>query len=303
MTLEQPLFIDGNNYSGIELRALLEGLFNEGVIRGNDFKVQPRAAGANMTVEVLPGRVAIQSDTAGGGVYLARSTATEPVPNPSGTFTAAPGAGLTRIDVVYARVVTGNLTLGVAQGTAAASPTIPAVPSDAVALGRVTLPSGTGSIGAAQITDMRTWAGPMDSLPKGGSLNLGYQLNPPLTFVTYNGSTLVIPLGTHPRRILVQATLSCRCQIDAGTILFEGYVDLSIDRGATFTAGPIMSGRVVDSLSDQPWVAQHFVTGIPPTPTPGQNVEVHARAAIRRVNAGNNIDFDMSTLNVVVLPA
>jgi hypothetical protein len=298
VTLEQPLFIDGNNYNGSELRGFLEGLFNEGVMRGNDFKVTPRAAGANMTVEVLAGRIAIQSDTGGGGMYYARSTATEAV---SGFTT--PGVGLQRIDVVYAQHLSGNLVVGRQAGTAAASPTVPTVPADAVPLARVLLTNSTSSIGAAQLTDVRTWATPQDNVPKAGAQLLGYHLNPPLTFVQY-GPTLVLPIGPHPRRIMVTATATARAHIDAGgPLLLESYIDLSIDRGASFTAGPTITAACASTFQDAPFAVQHFVTGIPPTPSVGQNCEVHARVAIRRVNSGNSMDFDRSSLHVDVNPA
>jgi hypothetical protein len=165
MVLEDPLWQDGNDYPARLDRQFIEDVFNiEGVIDPSTgaMRVAPRAAGANMSVDIAAGRAVIKGDDeANQGSYRVISTAVENVP-----IGAAPGSDR-RIDLIVARVrdaaVTGGVSsdwlLEVIPGTVAASPVAPAVPSTAIPLAEVTVTSTTTSITAAEITkDRRTAA-------------------------------------------------------------------------------------------------------------------------------------------------
>jgi hypothetical protein len=52
-------------------------------------------------------------------------------------------------------------------GTAAASPTVPAVPNNAVALAQIYVPGGSASVTAGNITDVRPGTVPLPKLPAG----------------------------------------------------------------------------------------------------------------------------------------
>jgi hypothetical protein len=164
MVLEDPLWQDGNDYPARLDRQFIEDVFDvEGVIKpaGGALKVSPRAAGANMSVDVAAGRAVVRGDDeANQGHYRVISTAVENLP-----VGAAPGSD-SRIDLIVARVrdaaVTGGVSsdwlLEVIPGAVAAAPVAPAVPPTAIPLAEVLVAAGTASIDAAKITDRRTAA-------------------------------------------------------------------------------------------------------------------------------------------------
>jgi hypothetical protein len=164
MVLEDPLWQDGNDYPARLDRQFIEDVFDvEGVIKpaGGALKVSPRAAGANMSVDVAAGRAVVRGDDeANQGHYRVISTAVENLP-----IGAAPGSD-SRIDLIVARVrdaaVTGGVSsdwlLEVIPGAVAAAPVAPAVPPTAIPLAEVSVAAGTASIDAAKITDRRTAA-------------------------------------------------------------------------------------------------------------------------------------------------
>jgi hypothetical protein len=169
--LESPLWMEAKKYPARLDRQLLAALFTEGVhVPANGgLKVAPRAAGANMSVDVAAGLAGVTGDNAAGqGLYLCKSTAVENLP-----IAPAPGSD-SRIDLVIARVLDGTVTGGVSHewvlevltGTVAAAPVAPAVPASAIPLGEVLVAAGTTSIGAAKITGRRSAA----TLPLGDSL-------------------------------------------------------------------------------------------------------------------------------------
>lgn len=155
MALE-ALWLQSETYPARLDRVLIESLLTEGVldVAGGELLVRQRAAGANMSVEIDPGRVAITGDDqANQGRYLGRSTEVE-----TRTIAAAPTSG-SRIDLVVARVadasVTGavnGLLLEVITGTVhATTPVAPAVPNGAVPLARVAVAAGQVSVVTANI--------------------------------------------------------------------------------------------------------------------------------------------------------
>ena len=109
-----------------------------------------------MVVNVAPGQVAVPSQN-NTGTTLCSSDAVEGV-----TVAAASGSN-PRIDVVICQPG-GNVLDGGAnndfifttvQGTPAASPAVPAVPAGAAALAQILVPTGSASVSAGNITDVR----------------------------------------------------------------------------------------------------------------------------------------------------
>jgi hypothetical protein len=176
MVLEDPLWQDGNDYPARLDRQFIEDVFDvEGVIKpaGGALRVSPRAAGANMSVDVAAGRAVVRGDDeANQGHYRVISTAAENLP-----IGAAPGSD-SRIDLIVARVrdaaVTGGVSsdwlLEVIPGAVAAAPVAPAVPPTAIPLAEVLVAAGTASIDAAKITDRRTVAANAAYVPKAGTI-------------------------------------------------------------------------------------------------------------------------------------
>ena len=167
MALMTPLWmqvVDGDTpieYSGLYDRMLIDALLQaEGVLGLFDLKVTQRAAGANFSVDVGAGFVAINGDdVADQGTYICKSTAMENLAIPS-----PPGSG-SRTHRVVARVrdklhnsgswTTYEWVLEVLQDTGSGTP---AVPNSAVGLARVTVAAGQSSVTDANIVDERPTA-------------------------------------------------------------------------------------------------------------------------------------------------
>lgn len=122
-----PIWLQSLTYPAASDRLLIDTVWGTGgVVGGAALSVGPRASGGNMSVDIQPGTVVVAGgDVAGQGKYVGRLTAAVNVP-----LAAPPGAGLTRIDLVYARVYDATAAGGtlnqltveeVATGVAAAS--------------------------------------------------------------------------------------------------------------------------------------------------------------------------------------
>lgn len=177
MAAESPIWAQNVSYSARLDRQFIDTVFTEGVISG--LEVTQRGAGANMSVDVAPGRASIVGDDqASQGSYIAIITSTENV-----IIGAAPGAN-SRIDLVYLRIndpgaggPAGNTaTVGVVAGTAAASPVPPALPTSAIPLAHVLVNVGNASVLNSMITSKR-----VASLVPGAT--------PPGTIIDYVGAT------------------------------------------------------------------------------------------------------------------
>lgn len=156
------LFLTGVELSARMYRGLVTDLFGEGIrnVANGEFQVIPRALGANMTVTVRkgtgPDAVAyiVGDDVTGQGTYRVTMDA---------DFldlgiAAAPASG-TRTDLVVlesvdSQVVGGSTNLSrlrVLTGVSALTTEKTVIP-----LARISVPAGTTSIQAANITDLRT---------------------------------------------------------------------------------------------------------------------------------------------------
>jgi hypothetical protein len=161
---DPPLWLQAVSYPAGVDRDLIDAVFpTAGIIAPGDFLVAPRAAGANMSVDVAPGKIVIAgTDITGQGKYVGRLKNTVNVP-----ITAAPGAGLTRITRIVARIQDATVIGGAnnlmtvetpVDGTPGSTPTYPGVPASAFLLADLTVASGTAAITAGLIADRRTLA-------------------------------------------------------------------------------------------------------------------------------------------------
>lgn len=175
MTLKDPLWMQNLEYTAAEDRTLIGALFSEGVVGPNDLVVGPRAAGANMSVDVSIGSAVILGDDGPDqGSYLVQNTA---IVNRS--VGAAPSAGLTRIDLVVATIrdaaviggVNNDWVVTVIAGTASATPVAPAVPASSIALATVTVPNGLASVTSGQIVDKRKLGRAAGGTPSGSMVD------------------------------------------------------------------------------------------------------------------------------------
>ena len=236
--LPMPDWLQAGSYSANQDRYLIEAVWpTSGVLTG--MVVAPRGAGANMSVDVGPGAaVAHGTDIANQGSYLCRLLATSNVA-PIG---AAPGVGLSRIDLIVAQVTdpvatgtgTAGWTLAVVPGTQASSPSPPATPPSAVVLAQISVPNGTAQITAAQITDARTMlAQPGAVPPKTGRLasTTGTGSSPPVgSSVTPTMGPLTVTVAAGRRLKLTMAFQFSKDATagNARSYLYEGATQLAM---------------------------------------------------------------------------
>ncbi len=175
MALLMPLYLQALTgdptitYSAQQDRLAISTLApNAGTYRENDLRAGPRAAGANMSVDVAAGRAIVQgTSVADQGTYIVQSTAIENVP------LATADATNPRIDLivaqVYDRQADGGTRYGwqplAVTGTPATSPAAPAVPNNALVLAVVRVNAGVTSVVAGDIGDRRVLSGTGD-VPK-----------------------------------------------------------------------------------------------------------------------------------------
>jgi hypothetical protein len=194
MTMQPPLWAGGATYPAAADRGLLSALFaNAGVVTlATDLKVTQRGAGANMSVDVAAGSALIDgTDAAGQGRYFCQSTSTV-----NKVVNAAPGAGTSRIDRIYARIADADILGGSSSwdvfyiaGTAAASPSPPALPSSSIPLAQFTVLSSTTSITSGMITDQRTLADSLSGL--GALFSAAPDYSSTTTFTTPTGNFIL----------------------------------------------------------------------------------------------------------------
>lgn len=156
MTQETTLWMQNNTYSARVHRQLTRSLWSEGVLEG--LAVTQKAGGTNMSVDVAVGSAVIYGDDqVNQGAYLLITTGSE-----NHVVAAAPGSN-SRIDLVCYRIndpnaggpAGNNSEIIVVQGTSAASPVAPAVPTSAIVLAEILVASGTAAITNSMITPRR----------------------------------------------------------------------------------------------------------------------------------------------------
>jgi hypothetical protein len=163
MTLETPVWLQHGSFAAQADRTLIDNLYTAGVLdpqatptpnvvvaaSSTQLQVNPNAS--SLAVDVSAGVCVINgTDQTNQGKYVCRNTAVVTL-----ALTARPASGNTRIDLVYAQVSdsaagvaggTDNWILGVVTGTpSTGTPSVPALPTSALALARVTVASGAGA--------------------------------------------------------------------------------------------------------------------------------------------------------------
>lgn len=152
MTRYTPLWEQQGSYAASVDRRLIGSIWPSAASVGCAVTVS-----SGMTVNVAAGQVSVPTGNNTGSVLCA-SDAVEPV-----TLAAAPGSGTNRYDLVICQARGNDLDGGsnndfiftTVTGTAAASPTVPATPANAVALAQIYVPGGSASVTAGNISDVR----------------------------------------------------------------------------------------------------------------------------------------------------
>lgn len=154
-----PIFIQAGSHPAEDTRRFIDALVDgrKGIVGPTDFAVTENGT-PNMSVNVAGGRAFISGTQATyHGMYFAENRG---VTNLSVT---AAHATLARKDLVVAKVEDASYSggvstwsLAVVAGTAAGSPTEPAVPNNALVLAMIDVPAADTAIQNAQITDRRT---------------------------------------------------------------------------------------------------------------------------------------------------
>jgi microcystin-dependent protein len=191
MTIESS-WLQNRTYSARKDRALIAGLYDEGVIDLLSLAVTESSPAA-MTVAVSAGSFVIDGDDQTSppqNSYFGQSTAVE-----TSASVVAPVTD-PRIDLIVMQVrdldATGpagdDTILVIVTGTEAASPVAPDVPDSAIPLAQIALTVGQTSIIDANITNRRTIAGPK---APAGTMNLysGSSAQTPSGWLIANGAT------------------------------------------------------------------------------------------------------------------
>jgi len=156
--------------------------------------VQRAAGGANMSVDISIGTGVIYGDDqADQGAYLMTCTVLENL-----VISAAPGSN-SRRDLIYWRIndpnaggpAGSNSAFGKVDGTPAASPTLPALPTSAIPLAEVLVTAGNVTVVNSMITTLRVPAYGSGVLPPGVPFPFfGPESAIPADCVLYNGQAI-----------------------------------------------------------------------------------------------------------------
>src|SRR5215471_11458540 len=152
MTRYAPQWIQAGDYPANVDRRLIGALYPRAAVTGYTC-----APSSSMVVNVAAGQAAIPTSN-NSGTVLCTSDATE-----QATISPAPGAGTNRIDLIVVQARSNDIDGGtnndflvaVVTGSAAASPTVPATPANAVAVAQVYVPGASVTVTAPNITDVR----------------------------------------------------------------------------------------------------------------------------------------------------
>ena len=185
------LWLQNVDYPARIDRTVFDNIWTEGVLGATSLAVSPSSP-AGMSVQVAAGVAVVEGDNqVFQGKYLCREQAA----TTGVAIAAAPGSG-ERHDLVCLQVRDPNATgpagddalIVVVQGTPSGTPVDPAVPASALVLARVRVPSGTGSITAGLIDDLRVEAKDAYNTLQPGSVGL--------TELTSAIADALVPTGT-----------------------------------------------------------------------------------------------------------
>lgn len=315
MTLYVPTWSGTVGNPVAAARELTNTIMATGAAADPDLKVGARGAGANMSVDVAPGRVFVD----------ARCCWSDAIVNK--TIGAPPAGGLQRIDSIQAQVSGTTWDIVVVAGTSAATPSAPSVPAGATELARVLLTSGTASITSANLTDTRLFAAPITAsdhiptvaregqaivLPTGRTLfRTGgvwkYQPGPS----QYGGNHVVMtstPLGSTPTSyaistvatvpagpVTVAASFNGRWLTGSGlsNAIVDLSVQISLNGGTTYSSGVEVSQTSTNNLLPAAVAAQFLLSGSP-------TGDIKSRITANRGGASGSL---LGSLQTTVTPA
>ncbi|MFL6138795.1 MAG: hypothetical protein ACJ74O_13480 [Frankiaceae bacterium] len=247
--------LDGASNDGASLRAILTALVarlasgqRAGVVWGKDSPLQVFVDGADlgMWVKVRPGAAILPAS------YIVAATATAKV-----LLDAANGS-FPRTDLIVAEPndtgnATGSMRLRAVTGSPAASPTPPATPAGALALGTVTVPAAAPSISSAG-SDLRVYTTAVGGLLVVTSNDLPAAADGPLLVFEPDTGALLFSDGTAWKYLLnapetaiaavasgFQITRTLRVSKQAGMVRLRGAVGPTSGNfatGVTIELGP-----------------------------------------------------------------
>lgn len=156
MAIETVGLIGENLLHPEQMRRILRGMAPEGTLKAGDFAVTENGT-PNMSVNVAAGEAYVEGDeSTSQGLYYVRNDATLNV-----AVSAASGAN-PRKDIVVVRVrdddysgATNAGDVAVIAGTPAASPTVPATPSNAVKVAEITVGQSASTVVQSNIVSTR----------------------------------------------------------------------------------------------------------------------------------------------------
>ena len=239
MTRYTPLWEQQGSYAASVDRRLLGALWPTGAASGG--VVTP---GTAMQVNISAGNCAVPlANNTGAALCVWDAVETA-------TLNAANGTN-PRIDLVTVLARGNDIDGGsnndflmvVITGTPAASPTVPAVPNNSVALCQILVPAGSATVTAGNITDVRP--GPTAAVPNlGAPVTTGTTIQ---TFTDASGTVWVAKAGVyggtwHKARDVLHSRLGRAAAFSASTAVtaftFDTVVDdvLALYGGTTFTA-------------------------------------------------------------------
>jgi hypothetical protein len=242
MALYPPLWMQESIYPANLDRFFIQDALGPGpaLLGGvGSLQVTQHAAGANMSVDVAPGRALVPgTDVANQGSYSVWSDAVVNVP-----IATAPGAGQSRIDVIVARVRDDFVIGGGASdfvivpipGTAAAtgSQVAPAIPNSALALAQVLVGPSVIQIATTNITDVRPFSR--------GSTSV--QTLPPITTAS-SPYTVTHNLNTTNLSVSLWDTVTNQLIMAQVSILNANQIQISVAQNMPNPVNVVMMGAI-----------------------------------------------------------
>jgi hypothetical protein len=233
-----PSWLQNGSHPAENDRLTTQALYSTtGTIGASSLAITAQAS-PNMTVNAATGWCAIAGSTAGSGVYVAYNDATTVL-----TITTA-NPTLPRIDRIVVTVSdayysgsTNTVAFSVIAGTAAASPTAPATPSNSISLATIAVAAAATTITAANITDTRTGITSSSFLP--------------LTGGTVSGAT------TFSNAVTIGGTLQATSPSFSGTASF---INLSL-AGDVTSSGTVTAQQFVASAGTASYAPFKMTTG------------------------------------------
>jgi hypothetical protein len=296
MTLHSPLWQQPLDYAAVEDRQLIAAAIGDaGVVGAPSLAVTQRAAGANMTVDVAPGRAVIAGVA---GSYHVWSDDVENL-----AIAAAPSSGNGRIDLVYAQVRDAQATgsgshqdwiLGVVTGTPSGSPTAPTLPTHSIELARITLTDATTSITDGIITSSRTHSASLaDRVWPLVAVNAPSDITQGVGAVSYGTVTIPAP----NRQVKLFAWFDCYAVADAGDTNVVPTLSIRASWGSSTQSTTPIKGFSESAFHTTPLSRSLYHAF---TPGIGEAITVVGRV---QAESGGDAVFTNGRLMVQVFPA